>query len=134
MPARTSVTGVNFWPTVALTPLAAKLPTARGNNAKPVWKALYPVTFCNQSGRLKMMPNSPTLTMAAAMLPLRKEGMENRLRSSIAGCFLVLRPHSTRTKVTSAATPIVPATAEAETAKGHVHPNTTKSPVARNHP
>src|SRR3954451_19722736 len=62
-----------------------------------------------------MMPNSPKLTIAAAMLPFRNDGMEKRLKSSIDTWPRRLRDRSTRMKIVNAANPITNAAATGDT-------------------
>ena len=79
------------------------------------------MTFCSQSGSAKMMPNSPRLTIAAAMLPLRNEGIAKSARSSIPASPRRCLRRSSRTKTTRATTPTTMATGTGESDHGHDH-------------
>jgi len=127
-------TGLRRLPITAPSPLAKKLPVARASKARPVWKAVYPITFWNHSGREKMIPNSPRLTNAAAMLPLRNDGMANRSRSNIAIWPRELRWRSISTKSVSALNPTMNATATGDSVHGHDQLPTVNGLVAVHQP
>ena len=72
-----------------------------------------------------MMPNSPSETTIAAMLPLRNDGMRRSENSSSTDLPVRLRRRSQRMKPTSARAEIANAIGTGESSNGHV-----KSPIS----
>lgn len=63
-------------------PLATNEPMASASSTNPVCRASYSSTFCSQSGSERLIPNSPSDTISAAILPLRNDGMRNNEKDS----------------------------------------------------
>ena len=123
-PTRTIVTG-EMRPDVApANPLATNDPIASDSSRKPVCRASKPRTNWSHSGRVRMMPNSPSETTIAAMLPLRNDAMRSRANSSSTDLPVRLRRRSQRMKPTSARAETANAIGTGESSNGHV-----KSPI-----
>ena len=79
-------------------------------------------------------PNSPRLTIAAAMLPFRNDGIAKSERSSIPGCPRSSRRRSRSRNTVRAAPPTTKATGTGESDQGHDHEPSVSGVRLVNHP
>ena len=119
MPTRTMTTGLTLPLLAPANPLATNEPAASARSTNPVCRASKPSTNCSQSGSDRMMPNSPSATTSAAMLPLRNEEMRKRENSSRDDSprRVLVTPRTMNATSASAAT--AKATGTGEIGRGH---------------
>ncbi len=124
-PPRTIQTGATLPLSAPAMPLATNEPIASESSHRPVCRASKPTTNCSHRGRARMMPNSPSETTAAAMLPLRNDVMRNRPKASRVErpARWRRRPHAMKAMSATSATAKAIGTGESES--GHV-----QSPIA----
>ena len=97
-PIRTAIAGASFPLIAPPTADARKAPPASHSRTKPESIGVKPITFCNQSGIAKRIPNSPIEMISAASDPFLNDATLNSFRSSSTGLCAASRLFSQRTK------------------------------------